>query len=153
MKQNTRHPKFLPPTILFIALLLMLVSHFLFPIFQVVLGFWRFLGFLPLLSGLILSFGAERQFHQLGTTVHPFKDSSILVSDGFFRFSRNPMYLGMALILLGAALLFGSLTPLGIFAFFIGWIDTQFIRLEEEKLSAQFGQDWLEYKAQVRRWI
>ena len=75
------------------------------------------------------------------------------MTDGLYRFSRNPMYLGMALVLVGVAILLGSLTPFGVVAFFVGWIHIQFIRREEEMLSTQFGQDWLEYKAQVRCWI
>ena len=85
--------------------------------------------------------------------MQPFEGSSCLVTDGLYRFSRNPMYLGMVLILLGVALLLDSLTPLWVIALFVGWIHSQFIRHEEEMLFAQFGQDWLEYKARVRRWI
>ena len=57
------------------------------------------------------------------------------------------------LVLLGIALLLGSLVTFIVVAVFIGWIDIQFIRREEEMMSTQFGQDWLEYKARVRRWI
>ena len=103
--------------------------------------------------GLAINFAAERQFHQVNTTVKPFEKSSHLVTDGLYRFSRNPMYLGMALVLMGVAALFGSLASFGMVLLFVGWIDTQFIRREEEMLCTQFGQDWLEYKARVRRWI
>ena len=120
MNEKPAYPKILPPTVLLAAVLLMLALNFLFPITQIVPGFWRFLGILPLGLGLVISYAAEKQFHQAGTTVQPFKESSHLVTDGLYRFSRNPMYLGMALILVGVALLLGSLTPLGIIAFFVG---------------------------------
>lgn len=131
----------------------MLGFHFLFPITQIVPGLWRFLGLLPLGLGLAISYAAENQFQQAGTTVNPFKESSRLVTDGWYRFSRNSMYLGMALVLVGVGLLLGSLTPFGVIVIFVGWIDIQFIRREEKMLSTQFEQDWLEYKARVRRWI
>ena len=59
----------------------------------------------------------------------------------------------MALVLVGVALLLGSLAAFGVIALFVGWIYIQFIRREEQMMSTQFGQDWLEYKADVRRWI
>lgn len=153
MNKTISFPKILPPTLLLAALLLMIALHLLFPIMQVVPVFWRLLGIFPLGLGLVVSYKAEKQFHQAGTTVQPFEGSSCLVTEGLYRFSRNPMYLGMVLILLGVALLLGSLTPLWVIAFFIGWIHIRFIRHEEEMLFAQFGLDWLEYKARVRRWI
>ena len=153
MNKTSSYPKILPPTGLLAAVLLMLALHFLFPITQMMPGFWRFLGILPLGLGLVISYAAENQFHQVDTTVNPFKESSKLVTNGLYRFSRNPMYLGMALILVGVAILLGCLTLFGIVALFVGWIHFQFICREEEMLSTQFGQDWLEYKARVRRWI
>lgn len=108
---------------------------------------------MPLILGIIVSYMAEGQFRQAGTTVQPFKTSSFLVTDGLYRFSRNPMYLGMVLILGGVALLLGSLTPIGVLSLFPVMINYQFIRRQEQMLTTQFGQDWLEYKTQVRRWI
>ena len=154
MNQTTIiYPKILPPTYLLGSILLMLGLHFLFPISQLMSGLWRLIGILPLVLGIVISYAAEKQFHKVGTTVHPFEDSSQLVTDGLFRFSRNPMYLGMVLILLGVAFLLGSLTPFGVVPLFWLWIDIQFIRREEQMLDTHFGRDWLEYKTQVRRWI
>jgi protein-S-isoprenylcysteine O-methyltransferase Ste14 len=153
MNKTISFSKILPPTLLFAAVLLMLALHFLIPVVQIVPVFWRLVGIFPLGLGLAISYVAEKQFHQAGTTVQPFEGSSCLVTDGLYRFSRNPMYLGMVLILLGVAFLLGSLTPLWVIVFFVGWIHIQFIRHEEEMLFAQFGQDWLEYKARVRRWV
>jgi protein-S-isoprenylcysteine O-methyltransferase Ste14 len=153
MDETRPYSKTLPPTLLLVAVILMLGLHFLFPIMQMVPGFWPLLGLIPLGFGIFISYAAENQFHQAGTTIQPFEESSRLVTDGWYRFSRNPMYLGMAFVLFGVALLFGSLTPFGVIVIFVGWIDIQFIRREEEMLSTQFGPDWLEYRARVRRWI
>jgi protein-S-isoprenylcysteine O-methyltransferase Ste14 len=149
----TTYPKMMPPMWTLIGVLLMLSLHFMFSITQVVPTFWRLLGLFPIVLGLALSYAAERQFRQIGTTVHPSGETSKLVTNGLYRFSRNPMYLGMALVLLGVAFLLGSLTPFGVIPLFLWWISSQFIPREEHTLSTQFGNDWLEYKAQVRRWI
>lgn len=65
----------------------------------------------PLIFGVALNISADRMFKQHKTTVKPFEESTSLVTDGVFRFSRNPMYLGMVLILSGVVLLAGSTTP------------------------------------------
>jgi protein-S-isoprenylcysteine O-methyltransferase Ste14 len=153
MNETISHSRILPPTGLLIAVLLALGLHFTMPTTQIVPGAWRLLGVLPVILGILISYAAEKQFHQAETTVNPFKESDCLVTEGLYRFSRNPMYLGMALILLGIACLLGSLTPFAVIFIFMGWIQVQFIRHEEQMLSTQFGQDWLEYTERVRRWF
>jgi protein-S-isoprenylcysteine O-methyltransferase Ste14 len=152
IKMNS-NPKILPPTGMLIAVLLILALHFLFPITPFMPGFWQLLGLFPLVLGLAISYAAENQFRRVDTTVQPFDESSRLVTDGLYRFSRNPMYLGMTLVLFGIAILMGSLVPLVVVAFFIGWIQICFVRKEEAMMLTQFGQDWLEYKSSVRRWF
>jgi protein-S-isoprenylcysteine O-methyltransferase Ste14 len=63
------------------------------------------------------------------------------------------MYLGFVLILLGAAILTGSLTTFPVVLVFLVFMDTVFIRFEEKKLAQTFGKTWLNYRADVRRWI
>jgi protein-S-isoprenylcysteine O-methyltransferase Ste14 len=76
-----------------------------------------------------------------------------LITYGLYRFTRNPMYLGLMLIVLGVAILQGSLAaflPLPVFA----WIlQTRFVRGEERFLESLFGAEYLDYKSTVRRWI
>ena len=72
---------------------------------------WNLLGLLPLGVGVLLNLNADQVFHQLPTTVKPFARSSTLVTQGVYQFSRNLMYLGFALILLGIAILLRSLVP------------------------------------------
>ena len=153
MTATTSYPKIMPPLGLLVAVLLALVLHFTLPITQIIPGTWRLLGVLLVTLGIAVSYAAEKQFHRVGTTVNPFKASSCLVTEGLYRFSRNPMYLGMALVLFGIAFLLGSLVSFGVFFLFTGWLQLGFIRREEQMLSTQFGQDWLEYKARVRRWL
>ena len=106
-------------------------------------------------AGLSILVLAVSLFKKQNTTVNPIKieNASSIVTCGVFKYSRNPMYLGMALILLGLALMFnligGTLFTL-LFAIYI----TKFqIRPEEEVMEKLFGEDFLKYKKNVRMWI
>jgi protein-S-isoprenylcysteine O-methyltransferase Ste14 len=96
---------------------------------------------------------ADKAFREAKTTVKPFQESAALITDGVYRISRHPMYLGFVLILLGLAVLLGSLTPFIIVPVFVIVMDRVFIVVEERMLEEKFGQAWLDYKAQIRRWV
>jgi protein-S-isoprenylcysteine O-methyltransferase Ste14 len=85
--------------------------------------------------------------------VKPFEKSSALVTAFPFSFSRNPMYLGITSMLLGVALLFGTVSPLLPVAAFAILMDVYFIRVEERMLVDSFSDEWTRYSAQVRRWL
>jgi len=110
-------------------------------------------GIIPLALGIAFNFGADTALKKYGTTVKPFKKSTALITTGVYKYSRNPMYLGTVLILIGVALLMGSLSPCIIIPGFIFIMDRLFIRAEEGMLNAQFGDAWTAYKAKVRRWL
>lgn len=145
--------RILPPIYLYAAIGLMVILHVVIPGVQVLSSPLIFLGLLPLVLGVVINLLADNAFKQQGTTVKPFEESSALVITGVFRFSRNPMYLGFVLGLIGIALLLGSLTPWIVIAVFAVLMDAMFIRGEENMLAARFGQDFLEYQRQTRRWI
>jgi protein-S-isoprenylcysteine O-methyltransferase Ste14 len=91
-------------------------------------------------------------FRRRNTTLNPVGEPSALAMDGLYRFSRNPMYLGMLLGLLGLALLLGNgwlLAGPVLFAL----ITARQIANEETVLEQRFGAAYLEYKARVRRWL
>ncbi len=145
--------KIMPTTYLLISLILIILLHFLFPIAALVAPPWNLLGVIPLVLGVALNLIADGAFKQRGTTVKPFDESAVLITDGVFRISRHPMYLGFVLVLLGVALLLGSTSPYMIVLAFAVLMDIGFIRMEESMLEAQFPQEWLAYKSQVRRWL
>jgi protein-S-isoprenylcysteine O-methyltransferase Ste14 len=136
-----------------IFLVAMVVSRYLFPGTNLLPHYWSFLGFVPIVLGLGITLAADKLFKQAQTTVHPFKESSLLITVGVYRLSRNPMYLGMTLVLLGVALLLGSLTPFIYIPIFVILINEKFIKTEEKMLEEQFGRTWLEYSLRVGRWI
>lgn len=143
----------LPPRLFVGAIVLMLVAHLLVPVRALLAFPWSMTGLLPMLAGLYLNIAADRQFKEAQTTVKPFEESTRLMTDGVFAFSRNPMYLGMALALIGLALLLGSLTPWFIALLFVVVVDRRFIVMEEKMLAASFGDQFEGYRQSVRRWI
>jgi protein-S-isoprenylcysteine O-methyltransferase Ste14 len=143
----------LPPTYTLVAILLMLIFHFVFPYARIISLPWNLLGLLPLVAGVVLNLLADRAFHDADTTVKPFQESTTLITGGVFRISRHPMYLGFVLILIGVAILLRSLTPWVIVPFFIVVMELVFIRIEEKMLAEKFGLEWVAYQKRVRRWI
>ena len=143
----------LPPTYLLLAIALMLALHFIVPMAIIVKMPWRFLGVIPLAIGLVLNLVADSAFKKQQTTVKPFEESTALITTGLYRISRNPMYLGFELILVGVALILGSLAPFVVVIIFPILMEVRFIRPEEQLLAQQFGESWLAYQRRVRRWI
>jgi len=124
----------LPTHYLLLAFLLMIALHFTFPLVKVILMPWTVLGLLPLMSGIVINLIADKAFHKAETTVKPFQDSTNLITEVVFLYSRNPMYLGFLLILIGIALLFGSLSPWFIVPICAFLMDRVFIQVEERML-------------------
>ena len=110
-------------------------------------------GVLIVVVGASLARWAHRHFLRHATNALPWRPTNTLVPSGPYRFTRNPMYLGMAGILLGAAVYMGSITPFIVIPAFMALISERFIVPEEAKLEATFGRAYLDYKARVPRWL
>lgn len=145
--------KVLPPTYFLAAVALTVALHFLFPVATFIPLTWRFAGLLPIAAGIALNLAADRQFERRNTTVKPFQESSALVTDGVFRWSRNPMYLGMVLIVSGIAIIEGSVSPWIVVAALAVLLDRIFILREEKMLQEAFGTVFQQYKKRIRRWL
>ena len=146
-------PQPLPPLLFLCAIVAMVALQLLAPMGQIVHGPWRLLG-MPLIAiGLALNAWADRLFKRRGTAVSPLAASTALVIDGPFAYTRNPMYLGLVLLSMGIALALGGVSPWLIVPVFAGLLRVRFISMEESKLAASFGQQYLEYAARVRRWL
>ncbi len=113
----------------------------------------RPLGWLLVGIGLVLFAWTLATLWRHRTTVNPYVGASALCTDGPFRFSRNPIYLGDWFILTGVSLLLATIWPLA-FAPLI-WVMLRFgvIRHEEAHLEAKFGDDYRTYQTRVRRWL
>ena len=145
--------KLLPPTYFLLALVLMTVLHFVVPVYR----YWSLplslVGVVPLVFGAALNVTADNAFKKHDTTVKPFERSSALVTGFPFSLSRNPMYLGLTLMLVGVALLLGSISSLLPALVFPYSMRRVFIEEEERMLAAAFGAEWERYESAVRRWI
>ncbi|PJG84148.1 methyltransferase family protein [Caviibacterium pharyngocola] len=95
------------------------------------------------------------QFHVVKTTVHPLQleKTSVLVTNGIYRISRNPMYLSLLLLLISWCLYLGSLGGLLGVILFVFIINELHIKPEEKVLTEYFGNQYREYQRKVRRWV
>ena len=138
---------------LLLSLVAMAVFHVAFPLARPIEEPYRYAGIVIAALGVALDAWALVLFLRAKTGVIPFSEARTLVARGPYRWTRNPMYLGMAAILLGFALYLGSVTPFIVIPAFMGLITERFIVPEEEMLEQAFGQAYIDYKARVRRWL
>ena len=142
-----------PLAYLLIAILLTVALHLLLPFRELIPFPWRLVGLLPILLGIILNVLADRSLKRHETTVKPFAVSRTLVTEGVYRVTRHPMYLGMVLIIAGIAALLGSLAAWLILPLLAVLLDARFVRIEESMLAETFGEAYRRYRQQARRWI
>lgn len=142
-----------PPVWFLLAIVAALVLARFAPVAVVVPQFWNLVGLVPIGVGLALAIAGSRRFRHHGTNVVPFTPSSALVTDGVFRYTRNPMYLGLVTMLLGIVIALGALSPLVLVVAMAALLHFRFILPEEELMREQFGEAYAAYRRRVRRWI
>ena len=148
-----RNPLDLPPVYFLLSLAAMGVLHAGVPIAHLIGEPYRYAGGALIVLAALLGFWALGLFRRAGTGVVPFSEATVLVIAGPYRFTRNPMYLGLAGILAGTALLLGSLTPWLVLPAFMRVIAGRFIAREEAMLEDKFGASYVAYRHAVRRWL
>jgi protein-S-isoprenylcysteine O-methyltransferase Ste14 len=156
LEQDSAQVKFPPPLVYFGFLLTGLLLDRLserVPDFIPVSAWIMIAGGFAALAGIFFMVAGSSRFKKLGNNLEPWKHANQIVSSGIYRFTRNPMYLGMALAYLGLALLFRSSWAVIVLPVAILVIRTQVIAREERYLAAKFGDEYLDYKARVRRWL
>lgn len=104
-------------------------------------------------AAVLLDGGAMRRFLRHRTALEPWKPATTLVTSGPYRFTRNPMYLGMACLYAGLSLGFGLLWSLALLPVVALTVDRMVIAREERYLLRQFGDSYALYLRQVRRWL
>lgn len=105
------------------------------------------------LAGLVLLFAAAARFIKAGTNIPTSRPSTALVTDGLYRFSRNPIYLGLTLVYLGLAVGMASLAVLLLLPPLLAVMQIGVIQREERYLEARFGEAYRAYRQRVRRWL
>jgi protein-S-isoprenylcysteine O-methyltransferase Ste14 len=145
--------KILPPTYCFIFLVVAIALHLTLPIASVLPPPYNLSGLALVIAGIWIMVWADGLFKKLNTDVKPFDRPAVLVTDGPFRISRHPMYLGFVGLLLGTATLLGSLTAFvaPVAMYFI--LAILFIPFEEQRCQEAFGEAYSDYKKRVRKWL
>lgn len=113
----------------------------------------RMVAGLALVIGFGIMMTAIGLFKKAGTESEPWKRVSALVTDGVYRWTRNPMYLGMTLIYLGFAIYMDSLITLLLIVPVTFWITRNVIEKEEAFMTARFGTEYMAYRERVGRWF
>ncbi len=113
----------------------------------------RIAGPIVLLGSLAVAGLAFIQMIRARTTVHPGHKASALVYGGIYRFTRNPMYLSLTLLMLGLGIFLANLWMVLFAPALLLYFQERVVKREEAYLGARFGADYLGYKAKVRRWI
>jgi protein-S-isoprenylcysteine O-methyltransferase Ste14 len=111
------------------------------------------LGGALLVTGVALLASFNTAFNRTGTAVEPWKPTTAIVSTGPYRITRNPAYVGMALVYAGVAVMSQALWVLAPLPVVLLIIDRGVIAREEHYLERKFGQEYLDYRGRVRRWI
>jgi len=142
-----------PPLLFVVPILASLAFEWLVPTsFAHGASRWT-LGALIFVAGIALNVGGFVTQKRAGTDPIPFNPTTRIVAHGFYRFSRNPMYLGFALCTFGLAILVDSAWMLLALPIGLVLVDRIVITREERYLERKFGDEYLNYKRRVRRWL
>lgn len=143
----------LPPRLFLFCLLAMIGMDQLLPVRDVIPAPWTWAGLAVAGIGVFLTLSSAMRFRRLETNIVTFDDPESVVDTGFFAWSRNPMYLGFTLALVGVAVFLGSPMPfLMVLVFFLA-ADRWYIPFEEARMRAIFGERYADYCGRVRRWL
>jgi protein-S-isoprenylcysteine O-methyltransferase Ste14 len=142
-----------PPVIYVSALLIGIGLNFLWPTSPLP-AVWAFAaGAALILASVLITPPALLRFRRAGTTIDVRKAASTLITDGPYRFSRNPLYVALTLLFVGLGVIFNNawilILVVPVFLVMNVWV----VRREETHLEAQFGEAYRRYKSAVRRWL
>ena len=142
-----------PPLVTLVFGMSIYFSREMFPAIEI--QYSLYLGIFLLLSGFFILVSAVRLFRKDETTVNPLspEQATKLVTDGIFKYSRNPMYLGMAIVLSSIAVFFNLLGGIILIALFCAYITKFQILPEERAMRDLFSDDFDKYTKVTRRWI
>jgi protein-S-isoprenylcysteine O-methyltransferase Ste14 len=113
----------------------------------------KIIGVLLLVISLFFSVTSLRMFFRSKNTLIPIKPASSLQTNGIYNISRNPMYVGLAIVYLGLTCFIGNWWNIILFPILLLIVQEYIINREEKYLTRRFGQEYLDYKSRVRRWL
>jgi len=145
--------KIMPNGYFFISLALAILFHFMFPTVKIIFSPYNLIGVVLIIIGIAITSWTNSLLLKKQTATEPNEIPTLFITSGPFKFSRNPIYLGMIIVLFGMDIFLGSLFPFIFSILFIIIIDRFFIPTEEKNLEKKFGDRYVDYKKRVGRWI
>ena len=142
-----------PPTLFWIVLAAIIAVDRLLPVVSFTSPWLPWCGAGLAVLGLAVAIAGKRQFQRVGTNVHTFEEPGQLVTDGLYRFSRNPMYLGLVIAVTGTALVSATLSALVLAAMFGIIVRFWYIAFEERAMRRRFGELYEAHCRRVGRWF
>ncbi|SON48429.1 methyltransferase family protein [Vibrio tapetis] len=144
-----------PVVVFFLALVLMWWSVVSWPSLAFELPWRAVFVMICVASSGYIGIAGVLEFRRHQTTVNPHtpNNASTIVDTGIFKYTRNPMYLGLVVLLIGALFYWSSLASLWVIVAFIGYLNRFQISAEERILSEKYGSQYTDYLTKVRRWI
>lgn len=147
--------RFPPPLVALLSVLLGVALSYQFPIASIPLGFGAriALGVVFVVAGLAAAITARLHFIRTGQSVIPWKPTPELIFQGPYRFTRNPMYVGLTLMQIGIGIALDNLWIVVLAAVTLAVIHVIAVRPEEAYLTQKFGDSYRQYLTRVRRYI
>ena len=142
-----------PPALYAGTLSIGLILSFVFPSDFLPRSIALILGALAIIGAGSIAISAFRTMNRAQTAVNPSQPTTAIVSDGVFSWSRNPIYLSLTLLYIAIALLFNAVWVLLLLLPLLVIVQVGIVRREEIYLERKFGDEYLRYKANVRRWV
>lgn len=148
-----RLPREIPPVWQLGAIGVMVAVHLWWPIDVWIPRPWNHLGWIIIVGSLALQVSNLQRFRRVRTGLKPFDPVSKLVVEGAYRWSRNPMYLGLVVTTVGVAFCLGTVSPWFVPPLLWLVFDRRFVRREEKFLRREIGLEYDDYCRRVRRWL
>lgn len=145
--------KFYPPLMVLTGIIIQLIIAYFAPVEPLMAPVFQYVGVAMMFICFVGVVLMARKFSRTETTILPDGKPQVLMEDGLFAYSRNPIYVAMALVLLGSGLASGQIWSLLVVPIFVLLVQQMWIVREEENLEAAFGQIYRNYKMRVRRWL
>ncbi|MFC7526340.1 methyltransferase family protein [Parapedobacter sp. GCM10030251] len=144
----------LTPDIYFIgSIALSIFFDSIIPIWELIPDRYAWVGVLLIAAGALLVYATNFVLLKKKTSTRPFGRPTVLITTGPFKWSRNPIYMGMTVVLIGIATVLGSLSAFIFPIIFTVLVHRRVIPVEEYYLQKRFGEAYLTYKTRVKRWI
>jgi len=142
-----------PPILVVIHLALAYILARFVPLPFAISPFVKNVGFVCVVIGFLFGLGAMLEFRRMRTTLDPHGNVSAIVTNGIYRFTRNPIYFGFFLMLIGIPLNGGNAWGIILAPIFVLMCNRLVIQHEEAYLEKKFGGVYTSYKSRVRRWL